>query len=82
MVYEVVYYEGDMNVPSYVLIGQVEGNTPEQALASNIDTLTQQIVDEFDLSDDDATRRKIQETLYVLRPDALVSQRTIERMNQ
>jgi hypothetical protein len=35
--YEVLFYNGWMDTPAYYLVSDVEGETPEQALAVNLD---------------------------------------------
>lgn len=80
MVYEAVYYSGEGDLGAYLLLDGVEGATPELALQLNVARLTQRVIDEFGLDNDASTHRHIQESLYVLRPDALVSIRTLEKM--
>lgn len=77
MIYDAVWYNGGIDQPGYFLVEPVEGDTPEEALLNNLDALTEQVRDMFFL--DDWTDRRIQETLYVLRDDAVVSLYSIHR---
>ncbi len=80
MVYEVLYFSGWGEVPTYYLVDSAEGDTPEQALAENLNQLTQKVRKEFGLSTSDVRDEIIQETLYVLRADGLVSVRDVKRL--
>ncbi len=73
--YEAVYYNGWDTPPAYYLIGGAEGESPEQALRLNLRRLTTEVRDMLSLSPDDLSDEKIQETLYVIRGDGLVSTR-------
>jgi hypothetical protein len=75
MVYEVLFFDRWGAIPAYYLIGSVEGNVPEQALSANLEQITQEIRRSFDLSEGEISDRQIQETIYVLRDNGLVSVR-------
>jgi hypothetical protein len=77
MIYEVLFFDGWGDIPAYYLIDSVEGDTPEQALATNLERITLQIRRRFNLSDRDVSNRKIRETIYVLRENGLVSARDV-----
>ncbi len=77
MLYEVLFYDGD--IPAYYLLDGVEGDTPEQALAANLERITQEVRDRFNLQKDDASDERIQETIYLLRENGLVSVRDVAR---
>jgi len=77
MVYEVLYFDGDAIIPAYYLIGGVEGNSPEKALANNLVRVIQEVRKVFDLPADSITDAKIQETIYVARPDGLIPARRL-----
>ncbi len=76
--YEAVYYDG-WGIPAYYLLHSVDGESPEQALRDNLQRLTAQVRELFGLSPDDVPDDKIQETLYVIRSDGLVSVHNLER---
>ncbi|MCC7162810.1 MAG: hypothetical protein IT331_09990 [Anaerolineae bacterium] len=82
MVYEAVYYDGNSDFAGYVLIDGVEGDTPEQALAIHIDSLTSQVIEMYGFEDSASTRNSIQKTLYLLRPNGLVSLSSLERATE
>ena len=73
MVYEVLYYDGWGEWPAYYLIGEAEGESPEEALESNLQRLTTEVRERFSLSPDDSRDEQIQEAIYVLRNNSLVS---------
>ena len=75
--YEAVYYDGWITPPAYYLIGEAEGESPEQALQMNLRRLTAEVRDMLSLSPDDFSDEKVQETLYVIRSDGLVSTRNL-----
>ncbi len=76
--YEAVYYDGWGMYPAYYLLGQLaEGMTPEDALRQSLPRLIAEVRRMFQL-DGEISDEKIQETLYVIRPDGLVSVRCIE----
>jgi hypothetical protein len=78
--YEAIYYDG-WGTPAYHLLDSVEGESPEQALRDNLPHLTAQVRELFGLSRDDVPDEDIQETLYVIRSDGLVSVHNLERTN-
>ncbi len=79
MIYEALYYDGWDMPPAYYLVGEVEGDTPEQALAANLERITQQIREQLNLSDE-VSDEDIQETIYVLRENGLLSVQDLERL--
>ena len=70
--YEVLFYNGWETVAAYYLIDSVEGNTPEQALAENIDQVTQKVRELFGLDSSDLSNERLRETIYILREGGLV----------
>ncbi len=79
MLYDAVFYNGWVEPPGYFLIDKVEGTTPEQALLENLAGITEKVRRMFYLTAQDTSDDKIQETIYVLRENALVSSQIIER---
>lgn len=73
MNYEVLFYDGWSTIPAYYLVGSVEGDTPEQSLEANIEQVTRQVRELLSLNDSDVSDDQIQETIYVLRENGLVS---------
>jgi outer membrane lipopolysaccharide assembly protein LptE/RlpB len=73
-----LFYDGWSTVPAYYLVGSVQGDTPEQALEANIEQVTRQVRDLLSLNDSDVSDDQIQETIYVLRENALVSLQDVE----
>lgn len=69
--YEVLWYSSWD--PCYFLIDGIEGDTPEKALRDNLERLTAEIRERYDLSLEDVPDEDIHEALYVLRDDGLVS---------
>ena len=63
--------------PVYYLLDNVEGDTPEQALAASVERITQQIRRRFGLHEGEVSDGQIQETIYVLRENGLVSVRDV-----
>jgi hypothetical protein len=57
----------------------VEGDSPEQALLENLGKLTFQVREMFGLTEDDCDDEKIQEDLYLPRPDTLISASSLTR---
>ncbi len=76
--YDAVFYNGWIEPPGYFLIDTVEGTTPEQALLENLAGLTEQVRRMFFEDDQDPSDNRLQETIYVLRANALVSTHSIE----
>ncbi len=79
MLYEVLFYDGWGDMPAYYLLDGVEGDTPEQALAASLERITEEVRDRFNLQADDASDERIQETIYLLRENGLVSVRDATR---
>ncbi len=79
MTFEAVWYNGWIDPPAYILLDEVEGDTPQQALLDNLERLTQQVRDICAMSKDDWDDYKVQETLYLLNGDEKVSTYTLER---
>jgi len=77
MMYELLFYDGWSTIPAYYLVGGVEGETPEQALSVNLDWATRQVRSLLGLPQDTVSDERLQETIYVVRPDGLVSPREI-----
>ena len=74
--YEVLFYCGDGLFPAYYLIGQIEGDTAEDALRINLARVTQKARLELGIIPD-VTDEKIQGSLYLLRENGLVPTRSI-----
>jgi hypothetical protein len=71
--YKAVWYDDEAMYPCYYLLGiSVWGETPEDALIKNLQQLTSEVRNMLHLGDD-ISDDKIQETLYVIRSDGLVS---------
>ena len=77
MFYEVLFYDGWGDMPAYYLLDGAEGDTPEQALAANLERITQEVREKFNLPEDWVSDEKIQETIYVLRENGLVPARVV-----
>ncbi|HIE53247.1 MAG TPA: hypothetical protein EYP85_15965 [Armatimonadetes bacterium] len=77
--YEVLFYDGWSFVPAYYLVGTVEGESPEQALTSSLEEMTQEVRRVLGLSAQDLSDEEIQETLYVLREGGLIPARNLGR---
>lgn len=73
--YEVLFYNGWMEPPAYYLVGEVEGETPEEALAMNLNRVIKVVRETFSLDDDKSSKRFIREYLYVVREGGLLSAR-------
>jgi hypothetical protein len=73
--YEIVYYDGWSMPPAYYLIGEAEGETPELALRQHLAHLIGEVRNALHLPPDLVSDAKIQETLYAVRNDGLVSAR-------
>jgi hypothetical protein len=80
MVYEVLFFDGWGAMPAYYLVESVEGDIPEDALAANLERITQQVRHQFDLRESEVSDKQVQETIYVLREDGLVSARDVALM--
>ena len=61
MVYEVLFFNGWGTMPAYYLLDGVEGNTPEQALAANLERVIQQVREHFGFAEDEMSDARIQE---------------------
>ena len=81
MTYEVLFYNGWMDPPAYYLITSASGDSPEQALQKNLAKITRQVRKTFDLDKNDAADRRLQETIYLLRENGLVSARNFQLPN-
>lgn len=73
--YEVLFYNGWVEPPAYYLVGDVEGETPEQALATNLSQVIGVVREKFSLDDDRGSERVVREYLYVVREGGLLSAR-------
>ncbi|HZP82522.1 MAG TPA: hypothetical protein VFB21_12860 [Chthonomonadaceae bacterium] len=71
--YEAFYYEDYETPPAYRWIGEVEGESPEQALLQNLPQLIASARDLYGLSPEDFDDESIQDSIFVFRPDAVVS---------
>jgi len=74
MLFEVLFYVGDYDPPAYFLVGEAEGETPEEALRANLPQLITTVREMFDL-EEDIPDWKIGETLNLLHPNGLVPAR-------
>jgi hypothetical protein len=72
MTYEVLFFDGNGATPAYHLVGSVEGETPEDALAANLEGIIQQVRRTLNLSSDDVSDRQILDSTYMLRGNGLV----------
>lgn len=79
MIYEVLFYDGWCDIPAYYLLDSVEGGTPEEALTTNIERITQQVRERLGLLASELSDRQIQDTIYVLRENGLVCARDVAR---
>lgn len=75
MTYEALFYDGWADVPAYYLIDGIEGRTAEDALANNLERLVQVARELLNLSPQVVSDIRIKQSMYVLRPNALVSPR-------
>lgn len=75
MTYEALFYDGWADVPAYYLIDSVEGETAEDALATNLDRLVQQTRDLLNFPSAIVSDLHIKQAMYVLRGDGLVTSR-------
>lgn len=73
MLYEAVWYNGWIYPPAYVLLDEVEGDTPQQALQNNLAHLTQRVREIYSIEPEEWRDEKIQDTLYILKNDTKVS---------
>ena len=80
MTYEVLFYNGWEPVPTYYMIGAIEGDSPVNALAANIARITRRVRILLRLREAEVPSRAIQQALYVLRENGLVSLRDVERL--
>jgi hypothetical protein len=76
--YEVVYYDGSVDPPAYYLIGEIEGESPEQALRSNLQSLTAVVRDLLLLEPEYYPDKKIHWSLFAIRSNGLVPTWTLE----
>lgn len=79
MFYEAVWFNGWVDPPAYILLDEVEGDTPEQALLDNLDRLTQLVRDIYAMSKEDWDDEDVQETLYLLNNGEKTSTYMLER---
>ncbi|MEO0081073.1 MAG: hypothetical protein ABIL25_02125 [candidate division WOR-3 bacterium] len=70
--FEILFYDGYQDPPVYHLIGGITGETPEQALADNLDAVTEKVRAVLRL-DSDCSDHFICKSLFVLRQSGLVS---------
>lgn len=77
MIYEVLFFNGWGTIPAYYLLDSLEGDTPEHALAANLERIIQQVRRRFDLCEDEVSHEQIQEMIYVLRENGLISARSV-----
>jgi len=77
--YEIVYYNGSVDPPVYYLIGEVEGESPEQALRSNLQSLTAEVRDLLLLEPEYYPDKKIHWSLFAIRSDGLVPTWNLEQ---
>lgn len=73
--YEVLFYNGGIEPPAYYLVGDVEGETPEEALATNLNQVIEIVRGKFSLDDDRGAERFIRESLYIVRERGMLSAR-------
>lgn len=73
--YEVLFYNGWTDTPAYYLVGDIEGESPEEALATNLNQVIEIVRGKFSLDDDRGAERFIREYLYVVREGGLLSAR-------
>jgi len=71
--YEVLFYNGWTDTPAYYLVGDVEGESPEEALATNLDQMVDEVREKFAL--DEMERSRIRESLYIVREGGFLSAR-------
>jgi hypothetical protein len=70
--YEIVYYDGSADPPVYYLIGEVEGESPEQALRSNLQNLATEVRHLLFLELEYYPDKRIYRSLFAIRSDGLV----------
>lgn len=75
MDYEVLFYNGWIDPPAYYLVASATGDTPEQALQKNLAEITRQVRRTFGLDRLDVSDARLQETIYLLRDNGLISAR-------
>ncbi len=68
--FEVLFYDGYQQPPVYYLIDGITGETPKQALADNLDAVTEMVHEVLHL-DSNCTDHFIHQSLLVLRPGGL-----------
>ncbi len=76
--FEVLFYDGYQQPPVYYLIDGITGETPKQALADNLDAVTEKVRAVLRL-DSDCSDHFIRKSLFVLRPGGLVSAARLEQ---
>ena len=74
--YEVLFYNGWVDAPAYYLLDSIEGRTPKAALKAHLPELIREVRRLFSL-DEDVEDRRICETLYAMRSDALIPARRV-----
>ena len=72
MSYEALFYDGWADVPAYYLIDNIEGDTAEDALVKNLDSLIRTARDLLNFSPAFISDRHIRQSIYVVRRDGLV----------
>ncbi|MDA1193036.1 MAG: hypothetical protein O3A46_15280 [Candidatus Poribacteria bacterium] len=72
MLYEVLYYDRWGDSGTYELVGAVEGDSPEDARAANLDLIKEMVRDALDLDESDVADGKILETTYIVRDNGLL----------
>jgi hypothetical protein len=73
VLYEILYYDGWSSPPAYILLDGINADSPEEALSMNVDQVTEQVREQLGISSEDVSDDKIQELLYVLRTNGLLS---------
>jgi hypothetical protein len=74
MIYEAVLYDGWADVPAYYVLGSVESETAEDALA-NLDRLVQTARDSLSFASEAVSDLHVKQAIYVLRGNGLVAAR-------
>jgi len=75
MIYEAVFYDGWADIPAYYVLDSVEGETAEDALAKNLDSLVQTARDLLNFASETISDLHIKQAIYVLRGNGLVAPR-------
>ena len=79
MGYEVLFYDGWVQPPTYYLGGTVEGDSPDQPLIPHLGCVTQEIQDSFSYDEGWSSDAELRETVYVVCENGLISVQEIER---